>query len=237
MTKALAATKSATYLMLMPVPPAMLTVPSLFLATLLATVLISLVALGLSLLRARAPVGSSSGGPYLPAAGAANALLVLLSLWLAGMVGITVLWAGATMVSEKSTADAASTLASVDPAIQRLIFQASGGAINGTESGFIVSVGQGKVRARRRRVFGSARQKAPSPAAASARASSGRAPRVASPEHPARPHQHPSEIPPPKKNTPATPEHARRGHRQEQLLALLLCLLPRHDVGLDGLLL
>ncbi|KAI8468473.1 MAG: hypothetical protein J3K34DRAFT_427198 [Monoraphidium minutum] len=60
------------------------------------------------------------------------------------MLAITALWAGAAMVSSKSTADAAVTLRSVDPAIHKLIFQASGGAINGSETGFIVSVGDPK---------------------------------------------------------------------------------------------
>ncbi|GBF96594.1 hypothetical protein Rsub_09340 [Raphidocelis subcapitata] len=145
MGKALAATKSAAHLMLMPVPPVMLTVPAVFLATLVATIVLSLAAVASSALRARAPPGAPPAPPsYLPAAGAVNALLFLLALWLAGTLAITALWAGAAMVSSKSTADAETTLQSVDPAIQRLIFQASGGAINGTESGFIVTVGQAK---------------------------------------------------------------------------------------------
>ena len=150
MTKALATTKQIAYLMLMPVPPLFLTVPAVLLATLVAAVVVSLAALALSFARARAAArggGGASGGapaPYLAPAGAANALLFLLAFWLAAALAVTALWAGAILVSEKSTADAAVTLRSVDPAIHRLIYQASGGAINGTESGFIVTVGEGK---------------------------------------------------------------------------------------------
>lgn len=147
MGHALAGTKRAAYLMLMPVPPAFVTVPSLFIATLVSTVVLSLIALALAVLRgqhARAGRGAATAAYVLPAAGAADALLYLLVVWLAIMFAITALWAGAAMVSEKSTADASVTLRSVDPAIHRLIFQASGGAINGTETGFIVSVGDPK---------------------------------------------------------------------------------------------
>lgn len=140
MTNALAETKRAAYVMLMPVPPVFLTVPALFIATLVGTIVISFLALALSVLRRR-----RASGPYAAAAGVTNLLLFLLALWLAGMLAITALWAGAAMVSEKSTADAAATLKSVDPEIHRLIFQASGGAINGTETGFIVSIGDPKV--------------------------------------------------------------------------------------------
>jgi hypothetical protein len=151
MSKGLAATKSAAYLMLMPVPPMFRAVPAIFLATLVATTVITLVSVGLALVRARAAASPSSAapaprtGPFLIASGSANGLLFALCLWLAAMAAVTVLWAGAALVSTKSTADSLVTLKSVDPAIARLIFQASGGAINGTESGFIVTVGEDKV--------------------------------------------------------------------------------------------
>lgn len=149
MNHALAETKHAAWLMLMPTPPVFVTVPALFLATLVATVVLAVASAAIAAAGPsprRSGGGGGAGAALLSAAGASNTLLFLLVLWLAGMLAVTALWAGAALVSQKSTADAAVTLRSVDPAIHRLIFQASGGAINGTETGFIVTVGDPKVR-------------------------------------------------------------------------------------------
>lgn len=146
MTHAQADTERAAQLMQIPTPPAFSVTPILFIATLAATVAIPLLALAAAP-AARAscdtrPAAARASRALGPAAGAlTGALLFLLALWLVGMLAVTVLWASAAMITEESTLDSERTLRSVDPAIQRLIFQATGGAINSTTSGFIISVG------------------------------------------------------------------------------------------------
>jgi hypothetical protein len=150
MRDALSQTVRAADLLALPTPPVLLLVPAILVATLVATVIFSTAPLATSALRSfRRSPAPPPGAPRLSAAAAANALLFLLAVWLAVVVAITVLWTGVAMVTIKSTADAAVTLKTVDPAIKTLIFQSTNGAVDATKDGFIIPirVGPGSAKA------------------------------------------------------------------------------------------
>ncbi|KAI8473683.1 MAG: hypothetical protein J3K34DRAFT_518795 [Monoraphidium minutum] len=126
MRRALDQTAAAAGLLSMPPPPALLAVPALLVTTLAATAALTTAALAVSAAHAARGAAAVGGGRrQRPAARA----------WM--------LWAGAALVAEKSTADAAATLAAVDPAVRSLIRLATRGAVDAAAAGFVIPISNG----------------------------------------------------------------------------------------------